>query len=318
MCVLVLAEKKFPTLAQLEKMEKRNPDGGGMAWVHGGVVCWRKGLTAKEIFDLGQHLPLPLVIHFRMATVGGKQPLLTHPFAITERSVPSLVGSGEDVLFHNGHWSGWEDMMKAALGRGRISQKVRGPMSDTRAMAVLHYAYGSGIAEMLGVAGQKVITMTPTEVQVYGTFSEWEGLLVSNQHFDVCETPTRYDSRDWGGDDWWADERWTNQSVRKSHWCRNAKPKPDWRETTFSNCPECSPKHTPGPRHCGPDGAVHSGHWAECKMCHTRPDRALTAATEMAEAQVKAGTGEVITCGDGIQMVWVPELQEYVELASKA
>lgn len=202
MCVLVVARTKFPTLEQLKQMEETNRDGAGIGWMQDGMAHWRKGLDAEQVFAIGSTLPLPVVIHFRMATVGGAVKELTHPFPVTPKSGLQLVGNALRVLFHNGHWNNWDDMMTAGRKRGVITGKQPKLMSDTRAMAMLTHAYGDGIPEMLGADGQRLVVLSGSGLEVYGKFQEWEGLEVSNINFTYksCNTVkwgAPYDS-DWG------------------------------------------------------------------------------------------------------------------------
>src|SRR5713101_4218514 len=96
MCVLVVADKRRPTDEEMEKMFFTNPDGAGIAWREKtspklefpDVVKWEKGLTLDEIRELSKEAPLPHVLHFRIASCGGKTKEMTHPFPI-EREMRS-------------------------------------------------------------------------------------------------------------------------------------------------------------------------------------------------------------------------------------
>ena len=70
MCVIMCYEDDFPKLATLKSAEDMNNDGGGMAWISqkDGLVHWKKGISAEEMFDLiqKQKIQLPIIIHFKL------------------------------------------------------------------------------------------------------------------------------------------------------------------------------------------------------------------------------------------------------------
>src|SRR5690348_8095603 len=103
MCVIAICQDKRIPLEDVEACYKRNDDGAGIAWLgqleeanstpkhsngrHGdssakthSKVIWKKGLSLKEVSELTESLPLPYVVHFRIASAGGKSVRLTHPF----------------------------------------------------------------------------------------------------------------------------------------------------------------------------------------------------------------------------------------------
>ena len=54
----------------------------------------------------------PHVIHFRKGTAGGTNQPLCHPFLIDQESPLPLEYHGDNpVLFHNGIWDGWKDIL---------------------------------------------------------------------------------------------------------------------------------------------------------------------------------------------------------------
>lgn len=195
MCVVVLVDDNDtrPEPDIIRAMFDSNGDGAGAAWREevDGVphVHWRKGLGVEDMVELAATLPVPYVQHFRIASCGGVRPELTHPFEISEdASVESEGLTTNPVLFHNGHWTGWERELKEAVWKagGEIKLPV-GPWSDTRAMAFLVHHFGHGY---LDLANEKTIMFGPDgDIGIWGTFGQhgwsyYKGLyLVSNTHF---------------------------------------------------------------------------------------------------------------------------------------
>jgi len=187
MCVIIISEVR-PTLALLKKAERSNADGGGFSWSDGKQVHFHKGLNAQQIYDMTKKLPPPFIIHFRIATVGGKSKALTHPFPMgggTELNGSSKI---EPVLFHNGHVSKWTEIVQYNLNQKYPS----GPMSDTRAIAWVSKIAGVDWLDTLagsGMFGNKFACMHPDgTIQRFGTFYKYDNksddISVSNDYFD--------------------------------------------------------------------------------------------------------------------------------------
>jgi hypothetical protein len=182
MCVIIASTEKRVTLEILEKCEEANPHGGGISWHDEalGKIVWKKGIEAKEIFNIAELVGPPYVIHFRISTIGGKIPQLCHPFPITRDCSTDLEGSSDSVMYHNGHWNSWDDCCRDMILRtGRAFPG--GSWSDSRAMAWLaansHYSF-------LSLIGQKVAIHTPKKIQLYGSFDEKDDICYSNLNWD--------------------------------------------------------------------------------------------------------------------------------------
>lgn len=186
----MLCENKRPTVDMMEKAWNANDDGGGIAWIEpatdgdGNEVVWRKGLNLKEITELALVAPFPFVAHFRIASSGGVNKYLTHPFPIDNKASLALEGRTKGgVLFHNGTWATWEDAcLKAVLGTG--TKVPSGRWSDTRAMAWLCSIYGTGFMEFL--SRQKGVALMANEDYEVFTGDGWsdvDGIWCSNDHF---------------------------------------------------------------------------------------------------------------------------------------
>lgn len=190
MCVIAIVEHpdKRPTIAEIDAMWKANFHGGGVAWQADGKVHWRKGLTLRDMQVQIAELPTPFIVHFRISSCGdGGIPQLTHPFLIEKGSPIALEGSTESsLLFHNGHWGGWEQRCREWLGYagGKIKAPADGQRwSDSRAMAFWAFYYGTGIFEPKSPwdINEKVVIMSPTEIEIFNSgWSKRNGYIVSN------------------------------------------------------------------------------------------------------------------------------------------
>ena len=207
MCVLVVADKRRPTIVEIEKMFAQNPDGAGIAWRDVGnnsprdaepnVIKWEKGLDLANIKELSNEAPLPYVLHFRLASCGGKLKELTHPFPVEKDVRGTLSGETRGkVLFHNGHWGPWKDKGID----GAIRNKVRvpeGKWNDTRVMAWLAHLHGSSILELID---EKVILFGPKSIEIFhpdGWFRIEGDLLVSNTIWERQYIHHQRDNEDW-------------------------------------------------------------------------------------------------------------------------
>jgi hypothetical protein len=181
MCVIAVYEKKYPTLDELHKMELVNRDGGGLAWREKKLVCFKKGLTAKEIYEIIQTKELPIVVHFRAGTSGGVCPELCHPFPVSQE-VPLLTkGKAQKVLFHNGIWQNWRKICLDVVTNWK-RPFISGKCSDTRAMAWLVSIVGESV---LNLIHEKVVIFTPKRITFYG--EGWvvrEGVVYSNIYWE--------------------------------------------------------------------------------------------------------------------------------------
>jgi hypothetical protein len=180
MCViLVCPETVRPKPEVLYACHEANPHGAGVAWREAGRVRWQKNLTAGEVMTLLKKLEGEVVVHFRWASVGGVDPRLCHPFPITPKASVSLSGMADNVLFHNGTWSDYPDALER-LERHRKEPLPGGPMSDTRAAALVVHTAG---ADVLHRMSGRWVWMNAERTRLFGPWEEWKGMQVSNTHF---------------------------------------------------------------------------------------------------------------------------------------
>lgn len=178
MCVIMIVDddKKRPSRQMLEKAWNWNCDGAGVAWREENKkgepeVVWEKGFMNaagfEEIKDLVEQLPVPYVLHFRIASKngGGVRQSLTHPFPVAVNTGSELSGRTKGyVLFHNGDWQDWHQAaLNAALNKG--VKIPTGKWNDSRAMAWLCSIYGLGFMELL--PEQRGVAFGPKDMEVF-------------------------------------------------------------------------------------------------------------------------------------------------------
>ncbi len=165
MCLIIIAEKNNPEWSTLSAAEVNNPHGAGIAWKEKSMVRWRKGLSAVEVWEIikTKRLSLPYVVHFRLATVGNGMGLC-HPFPLTPKASTALSGTAPAVMFHNGHWSEWNEFMLREALTPRVDVPD-GPWSDSRAAAWLIARHGHKIAHFIP---GRIAILSTAEATLYG------------------------------------------------------------------------------------------------------------------------------------------------------
>ncbi len=173
MCVIAVCKKRFPTLKELKKMEKANPDGGSIAYHIAEQIYWKKGLTAKEIYSHNKKAKFPIIIHFRIATTNKVCKELYHPFPTTHfPDRKKLSGLDLAVLFHNKTIKKWKAIKKQYNLNGEMDTKV--------------------MADFVAIKGEKVLDLFPENRFVYfsgkklklvGDWFERKGILYSNMRW---------------------------------------------------------------------------------------------------------------------------------------
>lgn len=181
MCVIMACDTAKPTMKLLEDAEVMNRDGAGLAWLDGKHVRWEKGLNAKAVHARVLTVKLPILIHFRMATIGAKGGPLTHPFPIEPNVRLDLTGVAPGVMVHNGHWDGWK---KACMTDAHAGHKLpSGEWSDSRGLAWQAALHGDAALGM--VAAQRIAVLRPKEgITMWGQgWSKQRGIWFSNTYF---------------------------------------------------------------------------------------------------------------------------------------
>jgi hypothetical protein len=212
MCVILVCPPKVrPSDEILRACHEANPHGAGVAWRERNRVHWRKNLKVGQVARLIREVKGEVVIHFRWASVGGVSPRLCHPFPVSHNAHTSLEGKAKAVLFHNGTWGGWEEALDRLVTLGGHDD-LDGPMSDTRAAAVLVNQCGEEVLEKLS---SRWVFMSAQETRLHGEWEEFRGMKVSNTNF-AHRLPVR--KKFWGGCPQSADR--SAQSAREAYAAR--------------------------------------------------------------------------------------------------
>lgn len=180
MCLIIVADTARPKAKEIEDADSTNPDGLGIAYKESGsnLVTWRKGISVEELTALSQSVPLPYVMHFRLATHGGKSAGLCHPFPISRNVGTAVEGQAREVLFHNGIWN----------EHVQFTPSLRGSASDTRIMAWVLWRTGDenrdGTAQQIATQAGRLVLFSPTRVMRFG---QWEdGARADDSTTDGC------------------------------------------------------------------------------------------------------------------------------------
>jgi hypothetical protein len=177
MCILYANVFDTPSAPEVASGWQGNPHGAGVAWIDGGLVKWVKGIDSPaEAYRVVRDVPLPSLLHLRLASAGGYSPLLTHPFPVTSRAGLALRGGARTVLAHNGHVHGWSDEV--------TSRGLSGEWSDTRLMALLlarstrefeaFAGRGQRVAVLDAAAGLRVVNPMTWKLRPEDTGGYWQ------------------------------------------------------------------------------------------------------------------------------------------------
>lgn len=180
MCVILVCPPKVrPDMATLQACWDANPHGAGMAWRERGEVRWLKTNDVKEIYDIAKLKHGEIVIHFRIASVGGVSDDLRHPFPVSKRSGLASSGSAKAVLFQNGTWGGYSEALRFAESEGH--KIPEGKMSDSRAAAFLCSIYGHDFLKRCGFS--RWVFFGAKGTAIYGDFAKVKGIRYSNTYW---------------------------------------------------------------------------------------------------------------------------------------
>ncbi len=173
MCIIMICNEK-PTDKILEEANRLNSDGAGIAYRENNEVHWQKGLNLREIKKYTKELPLPYIVHFRIATIGGRVSELTHPFPVTADSPNWLAGKTKgSVLFHNGTYRDFYEDIFNYIKDKKITtiEPLQDHMSDTRALAMISALHKDGHKVLDKLHGMhKFVIFNPAEIIKYGFF----------------------------------------------------------------------------------------------------------------------------------------------------
>ena len=201
MCIAAVIKGTI-TPDQIKKMADHNPDGGGVAWINSpGLIAYRKGLTADEVIAIVEKLPRPFLLHFRIATRGGKRPELTHPFPIGWDSFSDdLVGfSDRGVLIHNGSSSAFDHLLPKGIAMATAS--------DTQIAA---YAAGFDESVLDRLTWSNALLRPNGSICARGCWTIEDGNHYSNMHWKTRVYVSPYSGSTGRGWEAWDADDWQN------------------------------------------------------------------------------------------------------------
>ena len=114
MCIIAIkkANQPLPEEKIMETMFRNNSDGCGFCYILNGEVRIQKGYMTYEAFTEAldkvsekiDTYATPMIFHFRIATHGGINPALCHPFPISHKTsvLKHLTASTKLGIVHNG------------------------------------------------------------------------------------------------------------------------------------------------------------------------------------------------------------------------
>ena len=123
MCIAIYKpESKTITEDVLRLCYKNNPHGAGFAFADGERVHIRKGYFSftgfMKVYE--RYKDMPMVIHFRYATVGRKSKANCHPFRLNEKM----------AIVHNGTLHQYQPMMRGESDSRHFARNILKPALD--------------------------------------------------------------------------------------------------------------------------------------------------------------------------------------------
>lgn len=189
MCLIIASPLGKPISEEiLRDAARHNSNGCGLAWLdlENKKIQYRKALNVDELIKLLNEDALGKiwVAHFRIATVGGPIPELTHPFTIDEHASIAPSGEADAVLFQNGTFHSWKDsLLQAAAASGTPVPEQ--PWSDTRAVAFICHVYGKHVLSLIDNTS-RFLVFDATEnskkrMMLWGSWEDHDGFKFSNR-----------------------------------------------------------------------------------------------------------------------------------------
>ena len=193
MCVIICIEDgQYPAKDTLLSAEKLNSHGGSIAWLNkSGTKSYRKGISAKQINKiienkLKRNNIKTAIIHFRIASVGGVDKALCHPFEVTNNVELNQRGDSLqcDLLFHNGTWTDYSEVILEMSERLGGMKLPKGKWSDSRVMALISSKFGHKQLPKLVTGWNKIALLTTKGIVKYGDgWINHKGNACSNNYF---------------------------------------------------------------------------------------------------------------------------------------
>lgn len=183
MCLIIALDQKsqYPEPDEIAAAAHSNPDGIGIAWSDDRRVHWEKGVDWNDvayglIYNKLKNVR-PLVMHFRLATVGEPSTKLCHPFHISKFSPLSTSGTSKraPVLFHNGHYGNYDRLFT-------FTHKLK---SDSHALAAYAGLHGIKMLDAPAFYWQRICVLSRHNFRLFGKgwmLGEHDNIWRSNEN----------------------------------------------------------------------------------------------------------------------------------------
>ena len=183
MCIIVYKPINidYPSKAELKRLFASNPDGAGFMYADGGDVVIRRGfMSFKALYNALPRTRGDVVIHMRIATHGGVNPRLTHPFPVTTntRKLTRLECRARYGVAHNGV----VDITSDTKELSDTAVFVRDYVAPLYALAGAS-AWSNSLLEA-AAGSSRLAIMSADGVALLGRWYEHNGVYYSNKGYE--------------------------------------------------------------------------------------------------------------------------------------
>lgn len=202
MCIIIYkpAGAAMPSKKLIKRLFNDNPDGGGYMYADGGNVTGKKGYMTFRAYwnaierDRKEHAGAPWVFHMRIATHGGINPRMCHPFPVSAsvRALTRCEWEAAAGVAHNGIIS----MTAYAKELSDTQEFIRSYAAPLLAAADWK-PYALELIEE-AVNGSRLAFMDGGgRVELLGTWHEHGGLYFSNEGYKEKPAAKSKSGIDW-------------------------------------------------------------------------------------------------------------------------
>lgn len=193
MCVICYIPKKSKGLNyyEIEKMWNTNPDGAGLMWIdENNVVYFKKGYfdiieLYRDYLIIKQDYNYECALHFRIATGGGINEKMCHPFVMTNKDevITKTKGCADVLIMHNGiinipHRKNFSDTAEYIM-------KNLYPMYKNDSRFFLHFTKrNKALLENEIGFGSKLLIFSGDGIEMVGKWFEYKDMYCSNLYFE--------------------------------------------------------------------------------------------------------------------------------------
>lgn len=201
MCVICYIPKESKGLSYEDicDMWYTNPHGAGMMWLeNNGKVAFRKGYfdvdeLYRDYLIVKNDYNLECALHFRIATSGGINDKMCHPFVMTNKDnlIVKTYGYSDVCVMHNGminipHRKDFSDTAEYIMHNLYPMYK-----KDDRFFLHLTKRQKALLENEIGF-GSKLLIFSDEGIEMVGRWSKYKDCYCSNLHFASNYFPYKY------------------------------------------------------------------------------------------------------------------------------